>query len=84
MSVERRFSWDEVANVIRNNDVDSLGRLPPDLAYYDKINQQLKQEFEAVDDHILHRVFGFPCVQDETTGKKKVIREPLKVSYNKD
>jgi len=77
MAVDRRFSWEELAAVVARNELDRLGRLPDDMVLYDKLNDALRAEFEEIDDHILHRVFGFPCIIDVVTGKKKIERSKI-------
>jgi hypothetical protein len=82
MAVESKFSWERLKDVVSKGEIDSLGRLPEDLKHYSDANARLKAEFEAVDDHILHRVFGFPCELHPTSQKKLVRRDKLKVIQN--
>eukprot|EP01121_Diplochlamys_sp_Union-15-3_P008974 TRINITY_DN2415_c0_g1_i1.p1 TRINITY_DN2415_c0_g1~~TRINITY_DN2415_c0_g1_i1.p1 ORF type:complete len:153 (-),score=4.00 TRINITY_DN2415_c0_g1_i1:58-516(-) len=59
VTLEKPMTWSEVVQIIQDKQYEKFGRFPDDLRFYDKCMNTLREEWESVGDHILHREFGF-------------------------
>jgi len=60
-TVDHKFSWQEIVERIRDNELAAFGRFHSGIEQYAQFGANIRKKYVSMSDYIYASVFGFPC-----------------------